>query len=107
MLTRVCRSVLVQPALLSQQQRAGFAAAVASDPIQKLFVDKLREYTLKSNKSPDGLVDADATVKATLGEEMSRVKRSYGVNDGEETKLTTKFNDADFKLDSIHMKDWK
>ena len=94
--------------MLCQQQRAGFAAvAAASDPIQKLFVDKLREYSAKSAKTPDGLVDADASVKALLSEEMVRVKRSFGVNDGEETKLTSKFNDADFHVDSIHMKDWK
>jgi hypothetical protein len=107
MLSRVVRSNLLEPVLaLTSQQKMGFAAAV-SDPIQKLFLDKLREYSTKSGKTADGLVDADATVKATLADDMMRVKRSFGVADGEETKLNSNFKDSEFVLDSIHMKDWK
>lgn len=107
MLSKVYRKNLLEPVLaLKPQQKLGFAAAV-SDPIQKLFLDKLREYTAKSAKSPDGLVDADPSVKTALNEDILRVKRSFGVVEGQETKLSASFTDADFKLDSIHMKDWK
>lgn len=82
------------------------ASATATDPIQKLFLDKIREYKQKSASTPDGLVDADDGVRKALAEDGERVKRTYGIKDGEEGRLNTKFTD-EMKFDPIDMKDWK
>ena len=75
----------------------------ASDPIQKLFVDKIREYNQKSKGSADGLVDANERVIKGLNEEMQRVARSYGIKDEKSLgSLNLKF-DAEVKLDPINM----
>ncbi|RWS25492.1 ATP synthase-coupling factor 6-like protein [Leptotrombidium deliense] len=83
------------------------SGATASDSVQKLFVDKIAEYKSKAKSSPDGLVDVSPAVTKALQEEMQRIKRTYGVKDGEETKLTSKFSDEDFKVDPINMNEWK
>jgi len=74
-----------------------------SDPIQKLFVEKIREYDQKSRSTADGLVDADDKVLKGLQEEMERVARSHQIKD-EKTiaSLNLKF-DATVKLDPINM----
>jgi F-type H+-transporting ATPase subunit 6 len=83
-----------------------FASGTATDPIQKLFLDKLKEYNQKAGSTKDGLVDADEKTRKGLSDEMERVKRNYEVKDGEEGKITVSFNDANFKLDSINQNDW-
>ena len=82
------------------------ASATASDPIQKLFLDKIREYQQKASSTSDGLVDADDGIRKSLAEDAERVKRTYGIADGEEARLNTKFTD-DMKFDPIDLKDWK
>lgn len=74
-----------------------------SDPIQKLFVDKIREYGQKSKSTPNGLVDANERVLKGLQEEMERVSRSYGIKD-EKTlaNLNLKF-EPEIKLDPINL----
>ncbi|CAG2106137.1 unnamed protein product [Medioppia subpectinata] len=74
-----------------------------SDPIQKLFVDKIREYSQKSKTTADGLVDANEKVLKGLKEEMERVARSHQIKDETNlAKLDFKF-DADVKLDPINL----
>ena len=74
-----------------------------SDPIQKLFVDKIREYTQKSKSTTGGLVDASPQVLKGLQEEMDRVTRSYGLKDEKTVgTLDLKF-EAETKLDPINM----
>ncbi|XP_071994694.1 ATP synthase-coupling factor 6, mitochondrial [Engystomops pustulosus] len=48
------------------------------DPIQKLFVDKIRDYRTKSQKS-GGAVDAGAEYEKDLNEDISKLQRLYGV----------------------------
>ncbi|KAG9327998.1 hypothetical protein JZ751_016979 [Albula glossodonta] len=50
------------------------------DPIQKLFLDKIREYSAKSQTS-GGLVDAGPEYEKTLSEEVTRLQRLYGGSD--------------------------
>ncbi|XP_036400937.1 ATP synthase-coupling factor 6, mitochondrial-like [Megalops cyprinoides] len=50
------------------------------DPIQKLFLDKIREYSAKS-KSTGGLVDAGPEYQKNLSEEMTKLQRLYGGGD--------------------------
>ncbi|XP_073524371.1 ATP synthase-coupling factor 6, mitochondrial [Phyllobates terribilis] len=47
------------------------------DPIQKLFVDKIREYRTKSQQS-GGAVDAGAEYQKDLNEDVSKLQRLYG-----------------------------
>ncbi|XP_054164977.1 ATP synthase-coupling factor 6, mitochondrial-like [Oppia nitens] len=76
-----------------------------SDPIQKLFVDKIREYNQKAKSTADGLVDANERVMKGLKEDMDRVARSYNIKDENNlSNLNLKF-DAEIKLDSINLKD--
>ncbi|XP_066517550.1 uncharacterized protein [Hoplias malabaricus] len=57
------------------------------DPIQKLFLDKIHEYSKKSNSSAmslracDGLVDADPEYEKAFSEELNKLQRFYGNGD--------------------------
>lgn len=82
------------------------SAGTASDPIQKLFLDKLHDYNQKAAATPDGLVGADSKTQKGLQDEMERVKRNYSIVVGEESKITAKFDEAKFKIDPINQKDW-
>ncbi|KAF4075176.1 hypothetical protein AMELA_G00231610 [Ameiurus melas] len=50
------------------------------DPIQKLFLDKIREFSTKS-KSCDGLLDAGPEYKKAFSEELTKLQRLYGKGD--------------------------
>ncbi|XP_069801063.1 ATP synthase-coupling factor 6, mitochondrial [Dendropsophus ebraccatus] len=47
------------------------------DPIQKLFVDKIRDYRTKSQKA-GGAVDAGAEYQKELNDDISKLQRLYG-----------------------------
>ncbi|XP_072514128.1 uncharacterized protein [Salminus brasiliensis] len=57
------------------------------DPIQRLFLDKIREYSTKSNSSAmslraqDGLVDAGPEYERAFSEELAKLQRLYGNGD--------------------------
>lgn len=69
-------------------------------------MDKIREYNQKANATADGLVDADEATRRAMKEDRERVKRNYGIKDGEEAKITSRFSDDTFKIDPINQKDW-
>ncbi|KAG9466146.1 hypothetical protein GDO78_017139 [Eleutherodactylus coqui] len=54
-----------------------FNQAKELDPVQKLFVDKIREYRTKSQKS-GGTVDAGAEYQKDLNEDIGKLERLYG-----------------------------
>ncbi|XP_072254058.1 ATP synthase-coupling factor 6, mitochondrial [Pyxicephalus adspersus] len=67
------------------------------DPIQKLFVDKIRDYRTKS-KASGGAVDAGPEYQKDLHEDVSKLQRLFGGGDLE------KFPDFKFeepKLDEV------
>ncbi|KAL7852750.1 hypothetical protein SRHO_G00185350 [Serrasalmus rhombeus] len=67
------------------------------DPVQKLFVDKIREYNVKS-KSAGGVVDAGPNYQKNMTEEITKLQRLYGGGD------MAKFPDFKFpepKLDEV------
>lgn len=66
------------------------ATATASDPVQKLFVDKIREFK-------SGNQGLDAAHQKAMNEEMARLKRVYQVDD--ESKLSQ----YDIKFSNEHM----
>ncbi|XP_029497305.2 calphotin-like isoform X1 [Oncorhynchus nerka] len=53
---------------------------VQLDPIQKLFLDSIREYSSKSVAS-GGLVDAGPAYEKNLAEELTKLQRLYGGGD--------------------------
>uniref|UniRef100_A0AAQ4RPK4 ATP synthase peripheral stalk subunit F6, mitochondrial n=1 Tax=Gasterosteus aculeatus aculeatus TaxID=481459 RepID=A0AAQ4RPK4_GASAC len=50
------------------------------DPIQKLFLDSIREYSTKS-QAAGGLVDAGSDYEKALAEEVAKLQRLYGGGD--------------------------
>jgi len=80
------------------------AAAQGSDPIQKLFLDKIREYSVKAKSAPNGLVDSNEKLQAALKSDMERVANNFGIKNPQNiADLGLKFEDT-CKLDSINMK---
>merc|ERR1711887_14968 len=49
-----------------------------SDPIQKLFLDKVREYGKKSKAAGGKLVDASPEVEKQLAQELAKTASAYG-----------------------------
>ncbi|XP_075053221.1 ATP synthase peripheral stalk subunit F6, mitochondrial [Mixophyes fleayi] len=66
------------------------------DPIQKLFVDKVREYRVKSQKT-GGTVDASPAYQKDLSEDISKLERLFGGGD------LSKF--PDFKFEEPKLED--
>ncbi|XP_043472969.1 ATP synthase-coupling factor 6, mitochondrial [Leptopilina heterotoma] len=52
------------------------ALQAASDPIQKLFVDKIREY--KSKSSGGKLVDPSPEIERERKQELEKIAKQYG-----------------------------
>ncbi|XP_053242509.1 ATP synthase-coupling factor 6, mitochondrial [Podarcis raffonei] len=57
-----------------------FNKAKELDPVQKLFLDKIREYNTKSQKT-GGPVDAGPEYEKSLHEQMVKLQRVYGGGD--------------------------
>ncbi|XP_065110133.1 ATP synthase-coupling factor 6, mitochondrial [Paramisgurnus dabryanus] len=77
-----------------------FNKAKDLDPVQKLFVDKIREYNSKS-KTSGGVVDAGPAYQKNLTDEINKLQRLYGGGD------LTKFPDFQFpepKLEEVAAK---
>ncbi|NXK05348.1 ATP5J factor, partial [Herpetotheres cachinnans] len=67
------------------RRNIGFSAIVFNktkelDPVQKLFLDKIREYNTKS-KQAGGPVDAGPEFHKDLDESLARLQRTYGGGD--------------------------
>merc|ERR1712141_201008 len=56
----------------------GQKAATVSDPIQQLFLEKIREYAKKSQAAGGEMVDVSADVKKRLGDRLARIDTQYG-----------------------------
>merc|ERR1712038_911793 len=73
------------------------AAAAAADPIQQLFVDKVRDYANKKKSAGGKLVDANAETDAQMKKEMEKIAKQFGGDAGTDmTKFpdVTKFADV-------------
>ncbi|KAK0149105.1 ATP synthase-coupling factor 6, mitochondrial [Merluccius polli] len=51
------------------------------DPVQRLFVDKIRDYNTKSKATAGGVVDGGAAYQKNVSEEMTKLQRLYGGGD--------------------------
>ncbi|XP_029376149.1 ATP synthase peripheral stalk subunit F6, mitochondrial [Echeneis naucrates] len=95
-------SVLRSAVTLTLRRNIGLSAVLFTrakelDPVQKLFLDKIRDYNTKS-KTSGGIVDAGPVYQKNLSEEVSKLQRLYGGGD------LTKFPDFKFtepKLDEV------
>ena len=54
------------------------AAEKDMDPVQKLFLIKIRDYQAKAKKAPGKLVDATPEVEAHVASEREKLNRLYG-----------------------------
>ena len=79
------------------------AKAAASDPIQGLFVEKIREYATKKKSAGGKLVDSTPEIEANLKNELDRVAKMYGGGAGVDM---TKFPDLKWQdpaLESLEL----
>ncbi|XP_006003449.1 ATP synthase-coupling factor 6, mitochondrial [Latimeria chalumnae] len=68
------------------------------DPVQKLFVDKIREYATKG-KQTGGLVDAGPEFEKDMNEEVTKLQRWFGASGEELIKF------PDFKFEELKLED--
>lgn len=73
----ISRSLSFSPAYFQQGQ--------ATDPVQQLFVEKIRDYAKKqkAQTDPDSLVDANADQTKSYNDELERIRRIYNITKGE------------------------
>ncbi|KAM8821270.1 ATP synthase peripheral stalk subunit F6, mitochondrial [Eudromia elegans] len=72
-----------------------FNRAKELDPVQKLFLDKIREYNTKSKQS-GGPVDVGPEFQKDMNESLARLQRMYG--EGDLTKFPEfKFDEPNFE----------
>ncbi|CAG0915597.1 unnamed protein product [Notodromas monacha] len=77
----------------SRNMRMAVPACQAQvDPIQKIFVDKIKEYASKSKSAKDGLVDADNDALKGLHQEIDRVNKTFGFKEAAEVEKLPTFN---------------
>ena len=66
-------------------QKAATGGSAGMDPIQKLFLDKVREYKTKSKKLGEGkLVDVSPQFEQKMHKEIDGMKRRFGSGNMEE-----------------------
>uniref|UniRef100_A0A3B3D697 ATP synthase peripheral stalk subunit F6, mitochondrial n=1 Tax=Oryzias melastigma TaxID=30732 RepID=A0A3B3D697_ORYME len=78
-------SVLRSAVSLTLRRNVGLSAVAFNkakelDPVQKLFLDKIRDYNRKS-KTTGGIVDAGPAYQKNLSDEVSKLQRLYGGGD--------------------------
>ncbi|KAB7503258.1 ATP synthase-coupling factor 6, mitochondrial [Armadillidium nasatum] len=71
----------------------------ASDPIQQLFVDKIREYAQKKKTAGGKLVDSNPSIEKQLQQELEKVARQYGGGPGVDMTKFPSFKFEDPKVD--------
>uniref|UniRef100_A0A182J482 Uncharacterized protein n=2 Tax=Anopheles atroparvus TaxID=41427 RepID=A0A182J482_ANOAO len=74
----------------------------ATDPIQQLFVTKLRDYAQKSKSAGGKLVDASPEIEKELKTEMDKLAKQYGGAKGEDMTAFPAFKFEDPTVDPIN-----
>ncbi|CAH0728665.1 unnamed protein product, partial [Brenthis ino] len=75
------------------------AAQKATDPIQQLFLDKIREYKQKS--AGGKLVDPSPAIEKELKSELEKLERQFGGGPGVDMTSFPSFKFEEPKLDPI------
>ncbi|XP_061571581.1 ATP synthase-coupling factor 6, mitochondrial [Cololabis saira] len=75
-------SLLRSAVSLTLRRNIGVSAVVLKelDPVQKLFLDKIRDYNTKS-KTAGGIVDGGPGYQKNVTEEVTKLQRLYGGGD--------------------------
>ncbi|XP_075147485.1 ATP synthase, coupling factor 6 [Haematobia irritans] len=71
----------------------------ASDPIQQLFLDKVREYKQKS--SGGKIVDPSPEIQREMKNELDRVAKQYGSDGNTDMTKFPEFKFPEVKVDPI------
>ncbi|KFM71587.1 hypothetical protein X975_19754, partial [Stegodyphus mimosarum] len=80
-------------------------AKTPTDPIQKLFLEKLKEYAKLSSAQGNKLVDISPEKQKEYDESLNNLKKQYGADKGDDfTKFPT-FSFPEPKLDPINMEE--
>lgn len=77
--------------------------AASLDPIQQLFIDKIRDYAKKSKAAGGELVDATNEVKKSLEDELIKVSRAHNAEGKDMTKFPS-FTWTDPTLEPVSVK---
>ncbi|XP_039282198.1 ATP synthase-coupling factor 6, mitochondrial [Nilaparvata lugens] len=89
------------PMVLKRNLAVSYVAAQkASDPIQQIFLDKLREYKAKSDGGKQ-LVDMTPEIQRELKAELARLNAQYGGKDGEDMTKFPSITFPDQKIDPV------
>ncbi|XP_040568838.1 ATP synthase-coupling factor 6, mitochondrial [Lepeophtheirus salmonis] len=93
--TRLGLNVVRSSQMISQRSLGLSAVALqqkaALDPVQQIFVDKVREYATKK-KATGGLVEATPAVDAELKFELNKIAKAYGGGEGVDMTKFPSFN---------------
>lgn len=79
------------------------AMTKATDPIQSLFVAKIREYDDKKQAAGGKLVDSSKETELALQAELDKVAKQYGGGAGMDMTSFPQLNFADMPLDPINI----
>ncbi|KAL8585366.1 hypothetical protein ACOMHN_035560 [Nucella lapillus] len=111
MLRAVGRVAVISRQVVTVQARRniGVSAVVAqkaavSDPIQQMFLDKIREYRTKS--AGGKLVDITPEVEGALKGELEKLDRTYNATGKDMTQFPS-FNFTDPQLESVGLGETK
>merc|ERR1711893_68032 len=103
MLTRVpLRAGQVVQRQLVRNYGVSAPMAAQMDPIQQLFVDKVREYAQKSKTAGGKMVDVDKSVEQALTDELMKLEHQFGAKNQDMTKFP-EFTFKDPMLDDTVM----
>jgi len=78
----------------------------ATDPIQQLFINKIREYNDKRKQTKDGLVDATPEVRKSLEDTLNKLKNAFGA-ESEDLLSVPKLNFKEPQLEVVIEKQTK
>ncbi|KAJ8736259.1 hypothetical protein PYW08_006915 [Mythimna loreyi] len=71
----------------------------ATDPVQQLFLDKIREY--RSKKPDESLLDPSPAILKEIRKEMAKLDKNYGGGKGVDMTAFPTFKFEEPKLDPI------
>nr|CAD7258614.1 unnamed protein product [Timema shepardi] len=74
----------------------------ASDPIQQLFIDKVKEYRQKSSALGGKLVDTNPEIEKELASELDKLAKQYGGGEGVDMTQFPNFKFTEPQLDPIN-----
>ncbi|XP_049828678.1 ATP synthase-coupling factor 6, mitochondrial [Schistocerca gregaria] len=75
----------------------------ATDPIQQLFIDKVRDYAKRSQAAGGKLVDMTPEIEREWKAELEKVAKQFGGKPGEDMTKFPTFKFTDPKIDPINM----